>query len=469
MKLFYQRLKKDPTPDHQSKIRAVVRSLQDKGSINQRTAQDLVETKVKAAHFYILPKIHKSLDNPPGRPIVSSNQCPTERISPIVDLHLKPLVSALPSYIRDTKDFLFKLESLLPLPPGAILFTMDVVGLYTNIPHDGGLTACEQVLQGRACQVPPTADIISLAKLVLELNSFTSNKQHYLQICGTAMGTRMAPSYANLFMGVLEKKILATAPYDQKPLFYGRFIDDVFGVWVYGEGALLEFFQHANSAHPNIRFTYTFGKMVDYLDATLRINGQSITSDLFTKPTDTHQYLLPSSDHPPHVHRHLPFGLGMRLRAIVSDDANLEDRLAELTGFLKARGYSEDLVKSQLTKVHSIPRSQTLSSSRRHTKDNNNRIPLVCRWNSHLSPLDKLLRESFPILQSNPHLRNTFDLPLVAYKRPRNLRDLLTSRPRADPNGPSKDRQNGTFPCEVARCKTCEVVRNIETFRYKTN
>ena len=306
---------------------------------------------------------------------------------------------------------------------------MDVVGLYTNIPHDGGLTACEQVLQGRACQVPPTADIISFAKLVLELNSFTYNKQHYLQICGTALGTRMAPSYANLFMGVLEKKILATAPYDQKPLFYGRFIDDVFGVWVYGEEALLEFFQHANSAHPNIRFTYTFGKMVDYLDATLRINGQSITSDLFTKPTDTHQHLLPSSDHPPHVHRHLPFGLGMRLRAIVSDDAKLEDRLAELTGFLKARGYWEDLIKSQLTKVQSIPRSQILSSSRRHTNDNSNRIPLVCRWNSHLPPLDKLLRESFPILQSNPHLRNTFDLPLVAYRRPRNLRDLLTSRP----------------------------------------
>ena len=117
----------------------------------------------------------------------------------------------------------------------------------------------------------------------------------------------------------------------------------------------------------------------------------------------------------------------------------------------------------------SIPRSQILSSSRRHTNDNNNRIPLVCRWNSHLPPLNKLLRESFPILQSNPHLRNTFDLPLVAYKRPRNLRDLLTSRPRADPKGPSKDRPNGTFPCEVARCKTCENVCNIETFRYKTN
>ena len=118
-----------------------------------------------------------------------------------------------------------------------------------------------------------------------------------------------------------------------------------------------------------------------------------------------------------------------------------------------------------------ISRSQLLSSSGRHTNDNNNRIPPVCRLNSHLPPLVKLLilRESFSIVQSNPHLRKTFDLPHAAYKRPRNLRNLLTSHPRADPNGPSKDRPNGIFPYEVAHCKTCEVVHNVQTFRYRTN
>jgi hypothetical protein len=28
---------------------------------------------------------------------------------------------------------------------------------------------------------------------------------HYLQVSGTAMGTKMAPSYANIFMGKLER------------------------------------------------------------------------------------------------------------------------------------------------------------------------------------------------------------------------------------------------------------------------
>ena len=102
--------------------------------MNQKIDHDLVETTVKPAHFYTLPKIHKRLDNPPGRPIVSLNRCPTERISVYVDLHLKALVSSLPLYIRDTNDLLSQLQALPPLPPDALLFTMDVTALYTNIP-----------------------------------------------------------------------------------------------------------------------------------------------------------------------------------------------------------------------------------------------------------------------------------------------------------------------------------------------
>jgi hypothetical protein len=56
--------------------------------------------------------------------------------------------------------------------------------------------------------------------------SFTEDdNEHFLQINGTAMGTKMAPSYANIFMGKLEKLIIQSAPH--KPLSWFRFIDDV--------------------------------------------------------------------------------------------------------------------------------------------------------------------------------------------------------------------------------------------------
>ena len=45
------------------------------------------------------------------------------------------------SYIKDTSDFLKKLNKLSKLPENAILVTTDVVGLYPSIPHADGLEA----------------------------------------------------------------------------------------------------------------------------------------------------------------------------------------------------------------------------------------------------------------------------------------------------------------------------------------
>ena len=249
---------------------------------------------------------------------------------------------------------------------------------------------------------------------------------------------------------MLENKILEKAPDSKCPSFYRRFIDDVFGIWLYGEDSLLKFFEHANNCHPDIRFTYAFGKSVPYLDTSISIGGQHISTDLFTKPTDTHQYLLPSSDHPPHVHRNLPYGLAIRIHAIVSDPDVRDARFGELTTFLRSRGYPTTLIRKQLEAVRTIPRQEVLQTRRRDS--NANRVPLVCTWSQQLPPLSQLIDRSVPILQANARLRRVFDRPLVSYRRPSNLRDLLvTTRPKQR----NSRETAGTFPCDAARCKTC--------------
>ena len=103
---------------------------------NAWTVTKLLTTRLnpKPGQFYILPKIHKQGN--PGRPTVSSNSHPTERISQFVDYHLKPLVQTTQSFIKDTTHFLNKLEQLGQLPQNALLVTLDVSSLYTNIPHN---------------------------------------------------------------------------------------------------------------------------------------------------------------------------------------------------------------------------------------------------------------------------------------------------------------------------------------------
>ena len=86
--------------------------------------------------------------------------------------------------------------------------------------------------------------------MILTMNNFSFNNEHYLQVHGTAMGTRMAPSYANLFMGRFEQHAIANALH--KPLIWWRFIDDIFLIWTEGEEHLKHFISHLSSIHPYI-------------------------------------------------------------------------------------------------------------------------------------------------------------------------------------------------------------------------
>ena len=145
------------------------------------------------------------------RPIVSSCNSITERISQFVDRWLQPYVKKLPSYLKDTSDFL-KLIETTKLPDKCLLASIDVSSLYTNIPHEDRKQSILYYLQANpdiyAQPEQPLPEVLAgVIKIVLKKNVFEFNNDYYLQIQGTAMGTKMAPAYANLFMGKLEEKL----------------------------------------------------------------------------------------------------------------------------------------------------------------------------------------------------------------------------------------------------------------------
>ena len=78
------------------------------------------------------PKIHKK-DNQ-GRPVISSINCHTSKISEYVDHHFQPTVKEIPWYIQNTIDFLRKINQIDFVPDKSYLASLDVKSLYTNIP-----------------------------------------------------------------------------------------------------------------------------------------------------------------------------------------------------------------------------------------------------------------------------------------------------------------------------------------------
>ena len=110
-----------------------------------------------------------------------------------------------------------------------ILVTMDVRSLYTNIPNEEGIQAVRDALNVSATRLP-TRIITTLLFLILMLNNFLFNGIHYLQRMGSAMGTKCAPSYANLFMGKFEELYIYPQLLYKSPI-YLQYIDDLFFIW----------------------------------------------------------------------------------------------------------------------------------------------------------------------------------------------------------------------------------------------
>ena len=132
---------------------------------------------------------------------------------------------------------------------------MDVRSLYTNIPNEEGIQAVKDTLNST---LPETLIkvITTFLYLILTLNNFVFNGTSYLQILGCAMGTKCAPSYASLFMGMFEGKFIYPQ-ISSKTRIFMRFIDDIFFVWKDYERDLEKFIKEINKVHPHIKFDYT--------------------------------------------------------------------------------------------------------------------------------------------------------------------------------------------------------------------
>ena len=310
-------------------------------------------------------------------------------------------------------------------------------------------TATQTVL--RTKQNPSTEKVCDLINIILQNNNFEFDGQFYLQKHGTAMGTRMAPPYGNLFVGALEAKALDTAP--DKQLVWLRYIDDIFFIWTHGQDKLTEFINTLNNIHPTIKFTSDISPTsTHFLDVTITLNNDNtLSTDLYVKPTDTHQYLLPSSAHPKHVKNSIPYSLALRLRRICSDNTTFTNRTNELLTYLTKRGYRRKHVRNEIRKASRVTRQDSLATKQ---KQPNNRTPFVVTYHPGLPQLRRVVKQHYHILQNSETCKGAFPQPpIVSYRKPSSLRDhLVRAKLKSNVTGTPK----GIHKCTPQRnCLTC--------------
>lgn len=469
---FYETVSQNTLKIALQRIKEVVKEGEENKVLQKTEAMAMIPDEAKPGRLYGLAKDHKEYERiPPFRPIVSGSGSLTENISKYVDHHAKPLVSDLPSFIEDTPDLLRALEELKTedLPPNAIPVTIDVVGLYSNIPQEEAEQAVKEALLTRPTsqeEVVPTDFLIALLHLVLTLNIFTFDGALFRQLWGIAMGTRCAPTVANLFMGKLERKILISQYIDKiYKKFWRRFIDDILMIWTGTEEKLKEFIAFINTLHPTIKFTasYNFGEAkANFLDTTITIKDGKISTDLYRKPTHSPQYLLPSSCHPPHCVKNIPFSLAYRLRRICSEDDAFEKRLTELKDMLLERNYKLNIIEPAFQRARLISREEAIK--RVTYNRTTNKITFVIPFDPRLPKISQITRKHFELMKKDSLCAEIFkDGVQVAYKRPQNIRDILCRATLPPLRARSANRaEKGWKTC--FNCKTCDLSHNLTEF-----
>ena len=190
---------------------------------------------------------------------------------------------------------------------------------------------------------------------------------------------------------------------------------------------------------------------IEFLDTWIKVEDGSLITDLYTKPTDKHLYVNSKSSHPTNVKKAIPYGLGLRIRRICSKEEDYQCRRGKLKGRLRKRGYSGRFLEAQLKRVDGLDRGKLLEKANRKKMD---RVSIVLTYMKQLPNVHSIVRQHMDTLYSSKRMREVFkDVPIVAYRRDRNLGDLLvhgkTNKALNAHNTSDKDSTRCKKPCVV--------------------
>uniref|UniRef100_A0A803K142 Reverse transcriptase domain-containing protein n=1 Tax=Xenopus tropicalis TaxID=8364 RepID=A0A803K142_XENTR len=432
----YQKLTYDPTSKFQSQLGKLLDEACLHGWITEELRDALyVEHPVRPV-IYTLPKIHKNLQNPPARPIISARGSLAEKIAKYVDTILQPLVRQLGSYLQDTTDFLRVVNSINAGDGNFLFVTMDVHSLYTCIPHDAGIHAVRDLLSNNPVYTgPPVEFILTLLEFILHNNYFKFEDNYFLQLTGTAMGSNVAPTYANIFMYWYETCNIYCHPLFRKHgVYFRHYIDDRFFLWYGTDEDLLTFVNDLNGVPSSIRFTVHRDKhSIDFLDVTVyKDSNNQLHTKIFQKPTDRNSLLHYTSSHPRHLLNSLPKSQMLRVVRITSKPEERQEALEAMAIRFLERGYPTELITGITTWAKSLDREAILRDKLEQEGDvENDVVYYMTTYDAHTPFIKKSILQHWPIVKTDAEL-TAINRKRVrfGYKRNKNLKELLSS---ADP------------------------------------
>ena len=443
-----------------------------KNKLTEKEREMLLHSSHKISQFYMLPKLHKSVQinnvvsaegeeyihipdgvtDLEGRPIVSGPCFHTRDLSIMIHNILLPCLDCIDYILKDSYDFQNKLDP--HCTEDTQFVTWDIKSLYTSIRHDLFYDAIEFWMEKLHDRIPllnrfGRGFVMDALKIILEFNYFVINGKFWHQLMGTAMGTPAAVVGANLVVGYLEIKMFRLLPQlypqdfvDFMVRSFFRFLDDLIHEWldkfdIQPLHALLNSFKYIMD---NIQ------ALANYLDMTVSVVGDTLSFDIYHKPTNSFNYLKYTSCHPKHTKQNIALSLGRRIIKLCSSNNHQKNLDALKLNLIKC-DHPISVIEDALLKLYSPsskPKDQDL-------------IIAMRTFNPKQTPNIRLLENCLDNLQY-PEMRKAFNnkKTLCTTRQPKSLRKSLVKANFSLTPPPSRPiRQVGLIPC--GNCKFCKL------------
>ena len=213
-----------------------------------------------------------------------------------------------------------------------------------------------------------------------------------------------------------------------------------------------------NSLHTKINYTFERAKIeifngkyvqtLNFSDVKVILNEDNIIStDIYYKPTNAHEYLNYNSDHPEHTKKNIPYNLAKRILCFVSDPVQENYRLQQLRSFLQNREYPETVINRSFFNAK-------LQGPAHKPTNNKNVLPFVTTNYSNYN-FHNIIREAKNMINNinQDNIKNAFENTeiILSQRQPNNLLSILTKAKFSE----KKSETPTISKCNDVRCRIC--------------
>lgn len=409
---YYHLLTHGPTRSHCLEYSDLITTAFQNNVITKKERNFLMPNNPVTPLYYHLPKIHKSLTNPPGRPIIAGIGSLTSPLSEYIDIFLQKHVINLNSYLRDSASLNLCLKEVT-WTPDLWWASLDVTALYSNIGHDLGIKSKTSTLE-LDLKMPTLQKkfIIDGIQFILTHNVFSFEERLYIQTCGTAMGTKFATSYANLFMGDFGTQHIYNKIWMQNIVMYKRYIDHMFFRWRGSKEDFDLFLSHLNSNSWGLSFSGTISTdKLTFLDLEISANNNTISTKTYFKLVDCNSLLNFQSSHYRKWLLNIPYSQMRRLQTNCSNNADFKQQSKVMKSRFLEKGYPVAEINDAIDRTSTFTQDQCLTTKKNPPNRNNIKSfshNFITNFNKSNNVIRSIPGKHWSILCNDPHLKDSF-------------------------------------------------------------